>query len=92
MGFGGEEDPGNRLDGVERRDDTRGGPQDALWTFNNKRIEGCSDTEHDVVPACSAEACCDRSSYGSNPDDSDDTQWDISMTDTEFLLDSSRHD
>ena len=79
MGFGSEEDPGNWLDGVGRRDDARCRPQDARRPFDNERVEGCSDTEHDVVPACRAEACRDDASNCSNPDDGDDTHWEIAV-------------
>ena len=72
MRFGREENPGSGFDGVRRRDDTRRRPQNARRTFDDERIEGRSNTEHDVVPARSAEACGDHASDRANPNDGDD--------------------
>lgn len=91
MGFGSEDNPGHRLDGGRGCDERRCGPQKAGWPFNDKRLKGGTDTEHDVVPTCSEEACSDRSSDGSNPDDGDDTHWHIFLSNTAFFLDPSWH-
>jgi hypothetical protein len=78
MGFRGEQDPGDGLDGVWLGAKMRCDPQCADGALYDEGLKGGSDTEDHVVSVGSTQTCGNGSSDRSYTDNGDDTHVHIS--------------